>query len=342
MWFVLACQSPGALRVAPNGLVAEASDESTSGTSTDSTSTSETDGTSGTSGTNGTSGTSTSEPSSTTDPTSTSTTSPGSDTGAVADTVCYPGPSYAYDVCFGLVEPNPLPVEYEYPPPLDGSAQYAAPSRYLDLESVDPYAQIAPNFTLDEFAAAYKGPYGVVQVHAVEVVQDLRDELGALVVNSGYRSPDYNAGLGGATWSRHMYGDGVDLDPVDATLDELADACAAHGADYVGVYEAHIHCDWRDTALDPAFYPSTFAGARVAPRPVPSFAASVVQRGAVLEAPAEGWDEGEPLREWTALDSDGAVVGTGVGRLYRPPPGAVEVEVVVGRAVTVVSPLTAP
>ena len=142
---------------------------------------------------------------------------------------CYLGEARDRRMCLEVVEVASLPVEYDYPAPLSGSSQYYEPLRYLDLDALDPSARLAPNFVLEEVAQAYKGRFGVVQTHAIDRLQAMRDDLGALVINSGYRNPDYNAGVGGATWSRHMYGDAFDIDPVSASLTELAEACEAEG-----------------------------------------------------------------------------------------------------------------
>lgn len=171
-----------------------------------------------------------------------------------AGAACYPGPDQEFAACLDLVRVAWPPEDYVYPPPLDGSPQYAAPSAFLDLETADPFTSIAPNFMLGEVAVAGDGGSGVVQVRAIVALQAVRDRVGALIVNSGYRSPAHNAAVGGATWSRHLYGDAFDLVPLYATLDELADACWDEAASYVEVYAAHVHCDWRDDPMDPAFY----------------------------------------------------------------------------------------
>ena len=45
-----------------------------------------------------------------------------------------------------------------------------------------------------------------------ENLQVLRDELGApITVNSGYRSPEHNKRVGGATGSTHLTGHGADI-----------------------------------------------------------------------------------------------------------------------------------
>jgi hypothetical protein len=267
-------------------------------------------------------------------PATAETTTPPAEPGTTA---CYPGASRDYDACVEARRPANPPEAYDYPPPLNGSARYLAPTRYLDLDAVDPDLEITRRFTLGEVAQREKGRWAVVQVHAAERLQDVREEVGALIVTSGYRSPGYNAGVGGATHSRHMYGDGFDLAPTDGRLGDLADACEAHGAGFVDVYEGHVHCDWRDDALDPVFFPdagrrSSFGGVDVdaLERQVTLGAA-----GGVWTAGASGWDEGEPLREWTALDADGAVIDVATGRTYVPPAEAATVTVWVGRTVLV-------
>lgn len=221
---------------------------------------------------------------------------------------------------------------YNYPSPLNGSAQYGAPVRYLDLQAVNPNEQLAPNFSLDEIAQEWKGRYAVVQPHAVERLQDLRDQLGPLIVNSGYRSPTYNASIGGATYSRHMYGDAFDLDPVNVSLTTLQNACNANGAGYVGVYATHMHCDWRSDPLDPVLYgvPST-NGFTFTPSPIDGIIVQV-PGSSTLTVLSTGWDEGDPLCEWVAFDEDGYAIAVDEGVTFQAPPTAASVEVWIGRA----------
>lgn len=241
---------------------------------------------------------------------------------------CYLGPNRNNAQCVDTVAPSNMPSGYDYPAALNGSAQYREPVRWLDLAVVDPDLQIAPNFVLSEIAEEYKGRYAVVQPHAIASLQAVRDQLGALVINSGYRPPDYNAGVGGVSSSRHIYGDGFDIDPVNATLAQLDAACDAQGAGYVGVYTTHIHCDWRNDAVSVVFYG---AGRRSYLPVLPELNAIVAWRGGELAAPAVGWDEGEPLREWSAYDRRGELLERVRSDTYLPPARAARVEVEVGR-----------
>jgi hypothetical protein len=197
--------------------------------------------------------------------------------------VCYPGADATYTACLPLVAWEAAWGEdYAYPDPLDGSAQYAAPTRFIDLDdpAADPSLPVAENFVLDELMQAWKGRFGVFQVHTVEKLQLMRDAIdGPLTVNSAYRNVTYNASVGGATWSRHQYGDAVDLASSAASLDALADLCEGLGAGYIGWYEAHIHCDWRDDPLDVGFYPTPAEATCGAPG-------------------RDGTVDGTPRREW--------------------------------------------
>jgi hypothetical protein len=245
------------------------------------------------------------------------------------DEVCFLGPAKDNSVCFPIVTPNPLPSDYNYPAPHQGNVNYRAPLRYLDLEAIDSTAAVAPNFTLDELAQVWKGRYAVVQPHAVARLQDLRDALGATGVNSGYRSPGYNANIGGATSSRHMYGDGFDLNPLEVPLSTLEAACTQN-AGFLVEYVSHVHCDWRGLPVDVGLFglPELFEPEL----DYPVFTAEL-ERDPVSDewlAPATGFDEGEPLRRWSAFDAQGRLLVEHRGPRFEAPPEAVRIEVVIG------------
>ncbi len=262
---------------------------------------------------------------------------------AQSDQACYPGADLSWTTCFPLVDASGLGSAYAYPAALNGSPQYRQPEHFLDLNAHAGDTMLAPNFRLDEVAQSWKGQFAIVQPHAIDRLQDLRDDLGALVVNSGYRPPDYNASVGGATYSRHMYGDAFDLDPVSVSLTTLQNTCYSHGAGYVGVYSTHIHCDWRDDSVSVEFFGSNTSSFAFDMPILDGFIRSDVDLSAigtdassdavVLDAPATGWDEGEPLREWTAYDVDGYAIDFYVGETYEPPLDAASVEVFIGREV---------
>lgn len=254
------------------------------------------------------------------------------DTDRAPDVVCYLGPSRDRSTCLPVVPRGAWGSDWDWP--ASGDPRYLSPTHFLDLDTIAANTRLAPNFALSELAEAYKGQWAVVQPGLIDHLQSVRDRLGGpLTVTSGFRSPGWNAGVGGVLLSRHLYGDGVDLDTAVTNLDGLADACADEGADYIGYYADHIHCDWRGDALEPAFYGAP-GPVEVSLQPRPVFQADLI-RGVAWTTTAYGWDEGPPLREWTALDAQGRVLVRATGDHFTPPAGAVRVSVVVGREVTV-------
>ena len=82
---------------------------------------------------------------------------------------------------------------------------------------MDYTTKLAKNFTLGEIAG-YRNdniPYGEHLVNAVAlcnaVLQPLRNVVGAISINSGYRCLDYNKRVGGATNSQHTKGQAADI-----------------------------------------------------------------------------------------------------------------------------------
>ena len=149
--------------------------------------------------------------------------------------------------------------------------QYISPSRLIDLEINDEGMRVGDHFTLGEFIASWKGRYGILAPLLISKLDQIRDSInGPLLINSGYRSPGYNARINGASkWSRHMYGDAADMASPSVNLFELRNRCIEEDASFVLVYKSHIHCDWRNHPLSrlyfetspkpPAFSPTTLA-----------------------------------------------------------------------------------
>lgn len=246
--------------------------------------------------------------------------------------VCYPGSDWTYETCFDLVEwSTEWGSDYAYPDPYQGSAQYAAPVRFIDLKAADSNVALAPNFVLSEFMLLYKGRFALTQVHFIETLQMLREESGgAIYVNSGFRSPGYNDSVGGVEHSRHIFGDAVDMYSGVLGLEALGALCEDLGADYVGLYESHVHCDWRQSPLDPAFFDEASNRSAVQSASNTPFQGWLVHTDAGWTAPALGFGEGEPLRVWEALDESGRLLHRTSGRSFVPPDRTAEVRVVVG------------
>lgn len=172
------------------------------------------------------------------------------------DPSCFIYPEYKVANCNSLIRRSSLRGEsksdYSYPNSSD--ARYRAPSHLIDLTKIDLNTRVTKNFKLDEFMQIFKGRYGLFAEHVFGYAQQIRDEVKApLRVTSGYRSPAYNKSIKGATISRHMYGDALDL--AGAPLNKLEAACRSAGASFIQLYsDGHIHCDWRSHELDSTFY----------------------------------------------------------------------------------------
>jgi hypothetical protein len=263
---------------------------------------------------------------------------------------CYPGASGEYQAC--------LPIRgwssawgsaYKYAAHSDRN--YTAPVRFVDLEAADEHLRLSPHFTVGEVMQLWKGRYAVFQMHMVEKLERIRYDLGVGVeVVSGYRSPKYNRSVDGASFSRHMYGDAIDIKSGGASLGQLKKQCQAMGADYISMYTGHVHCDWRKHPKDPAFYQASGAlGSSGEPLDGASEAGEhehtlhhvtplhdglLVELDGGLYADVSGFDEGEPYREWTAFDADDQVIDRFVGEHYRSPAGTARVQVEVGGQVS--------
>ena len=253
-----------------------------------------------------------------------------------ANQACYLGNSGTNTTCLPVVEIN----AYTYPA---GSGNYSRPTGFLDIDAVDLNTKVSPNFRLGEIAVRVKGKYQVVQPHAISKLQQLRDSAGhALTINSGFRSPDYNSSVGGATMSRHMYGDAFDIMPGATGRDALMQKCRDLGAGYVAKYAntGHIHCDWRSSTLDSEFFgfiSNLLFGENY--WSIYDVEAEMVLDEGVYSILASGYDEteGELARDWIAYDEDGNILAEAEAMTFVPPAGTHTVFVDVGGLIEVES-----
>ncbi|MBW2529026.1 MAG: DUF882 domain-containing protein [Deltaproteobacteria bacterium] len=256
----------------------------------------------------------------------------GGASGPSARAACYPGPGGDYSICAPVVRwDSGWGSDYAYPS--HASPQYAPPRFFIDLATADSGLEIADDFALDEVMQEHKGRYGVFQPHVVARLQEIRDQIGApLHINSAFRNPAYNASVGGVTYSRHMFGDAADMWSTGASVQQIGAICDSLGAGYVGLYETFTHCDWRADPLEPAFFDEEAFDDESTSSALPEHDGWLERTSGSTHwlAPASGFDEGEPLREWTAYDELGDVIDEAVGASYEPPPQTMRVRVRVG------------
>lgn len=251
------------------------------------------------------------------------------DGGGQSGAACFLGEDRSGNTCFPVVAGD----FYDYPGPLN--TNYREPIAYLDVENLDLSTRIAPNFRLSEISVPHKGRYQVVQPHAIEKLQAVRDEAGGLSVQSGFRSPPYNAEQpGAATHSRHMYGDAFDLLPSSVSQQRLYEICNDLGAGYTAKYTSgHVHCDWRNISVDPLFY-GALATHPDAPRDftIADLVASIVEHDGGFHVEAAGYDttEGELTREWFAYATDGTLLARAEAANFVPPAATSSIRVDLG------------
>lgn len=82
------------------------------------------------------------------------------------------------------------------------------------------------------------------------VLDPLREKYGKPIkVNSGYRFPNHNLAVGGATQSQHMKGEAADIAMVHGSrfmVHDLAQAIVENGRfDQLIIYPTFIHVSWK-------------------------------------------------------------------------------------------------
>lgn len=108
--------------------------------------------------------------------------------------------------------------------------------------------KISENFSLHEFECKDGSHLVKLDESLIEKLQQLRNKVGKpITVNSGYRTPEYNAKVGGSPDSQHLYGKAADIvvsgmKPLDVA--KLAEEIGFNG---IGVYDTFTHVDTRTT-----------------------------------------------------------------------------------------------
>ena len=118
--------------------------------------------------------------------------------------------------------------------------------------------QLTKNFHLDEFECKSGAdmPDDVLDEiqFLAENLQKLRDRIGkSITITSGYRSPDHNRKIGGATVSQHIFGRAADIkvrgwepDDIANEIQSLIDSGDMQQGG-IGIYKSWIHYDTRGT-----------------------------------------------------------------------------------------------
>ena len=119
----------------------------------------------------------------------------------------------------------------------------------------DGTKKLSSNFKVSEFACKDGSDAVLVAPRLVMVLQSIRSHFGAAVtINSGYRTPDYNAKVGGVAHSQHCYGTAADIVVKGKSPAQVAAYAREIMPDWggVGIYakQGFTHIDVREARAD--------------------------------------------------------------------------------------------
>lgn len=242
-----------------------------------------------------------------------------------ASSACFPG-NKSQGLCLDQLVATPLPMQtdlYQYPNPLTdpefpkdfNTNQYISPDRFLDLRQISANLALSEHFDRGELMldGAARGYFGIFNPRVLEQLERLRAKIGKpLIITGGFRSPGRNAQLEkAAKFSRHTYGDGIDFRVNGMSYQQLRDICYEFNAGFALAYTDHVHCDWRKTPLDSAYFPTPSAPISQTSEKMILQAvqgtARIHREGATLSIAMFSDDpESDPYVEWTVLTPGGA------------------------------------
>lgn len=107
--------------------------------------------------------------------------------------------------------------------------------------------KVATNFYSTEFDCKCKSPdcqWTIIDMEHLEKLQEKRTKWNkSIKITSAYRCENHNKAVGGASRSRHLYGDATDIVVRDFSPDKVADLCEDFNG--LGRYNTFTHIDSR-------------------------------------------------------------------------------------------------
>lgn len=117
----------------------------------------------------------------------------------------------------------------------------------------DGQKQFSPNFKVSDFACKDGSDVVLINPYLIEVLEKIRAHFGKDIrINSGYRTPSYNAGLAKkskkvAKNSYHMRGCAADITISGVKPKEIYGFVDSFHQGGLGLYPTFVHVDVRDT-----------------------------------------------------------------------------------------------
>lgn len=114
--------------------------------------------------------------------------------------------------------------------------------------------KLSENFTVREFYCHDGSDKILIDSELVDILQSIRDAFGrAVTINSAYRNAEYNAKVGGASNSQHVYGKAADIRvegvppfAVAAWMEKRIRSAGKHACGYYPI-QLFCHVDSRST-----------------------------------------------------------------------------------------------
>ena len=116
------------------------------------------------------------------------------------------------------------------------------------LVDTDGNAKVGKYFKVKEFACKDGSPVVFIDSYLVNILDILRAKIGKpVIINSGYRTPEWNKKCDGAKYSYHMRGRAADIRVNGMSAKEIANELNKIVPDECGiiVYSGWVHIDTR-------------------------------------------------------------------------------------------------
>ena len=121
---------------------------------------------------------------------------------------------------------------------------------YSYSKSKDGGRKLSQNFQVKEFACNDGSDVIFISPELVTILQAIRSHFNKPVtINSGYRTPEYNKKVGGATQSQHLYGTAADIAVSGVSPKDVAAFAETllYNRGGIGIYAGFTHIDTRET-----------------------------------------------------------------------------------------------